>query len=89
MTVLRNEGRWDVSNARAAGELIAAYDRASPSPDMSWIDYGLSVLTHRALAVVAEHEPDLATVFTELARRGELAAYEANKRFHEIGSPRA
>lgn len=89
MTVLRNEGRWDVSNARVAGELIAAYDKVLPSPDMAWIDYGLSVLTHRALSVVAEHEPDLATVFTELARRGELAAYEAIERFYEIGSPAA
>ena len=89
MTVLRNEGRWDVSNARVAKGRVAAYDKASPSPDMTWIDYGLSVLTHRALAVVGDSEPDLTTVFSELARRGELAAYEATQRFYEIGSPAA
>jgi len=56
---------------------------------MTWIDYGLSMLTHRAFAVAAADEPDLAAVFCELARRGDLAAYEATQRFYEIGSPAA
>lgn len=89
MTVLHNAGCWDVSNANVEGDHVTAYDKFTPSPEMAWIDYGLSVLTPRALKVVADDEADLATVFTELARRGELAAYQATQRFYEIGSPEA
>jgi NDP-sugar pyrophosphorylase family protein len=90
MTVLRNEGRWDVSNARydAAHEQVMAYDKRAPTADMAWIDYGLGVLTPEALAVAAE-AGDLADVYGELARRGELAGYEATERFYEIGTPAA
>jgi NDP-sugar pyrophosphorylase family protein len=90
MTVLRNEGRWDVSNARydTTREVVEAYDKRAPTPDMTWIDYGLGVLTPEALAV-APGAADLADVYTELARRGELAGYEATERFYEIGTPSA
>lgn len=90
MTVLRNEGRWDVSNARydAGREQVMAYDKRAPTADMAWIDYGLGVLTPEALAVAPEAD-DLAEVYTELARRGELAGYEATERFYEIGTPGA
>ncbi|MGI8624663.1 MAG: sugar phosphate nucleotidyltransferase [Solirubrobacteraceae bacterium] len=89
MTVLRNGGRWGPSNATVARGRVTAYDKLTPAPEMTWIDYGLSVLTHRALAAVPDHEPALSAVFTELARRGDLAAYEATQRFYEIGSPDA
>lgn len=90
MTVLRNEGRWDVSNARydAARGVVEAYDKRAPTPDMAWIDYGLGVLTPEALAV-APDAVDLADVYRELARQGRLAGYEATERFYEIGTPGA
>jgi MurNAc alpha-1-phosphate uridylyltransferase len=90
MTVLRNEGRWDVSNARydARTTQVMAYDKRAPTADMAWIDYGLGVLTPEALAIAPE-AGDLADVYTELARRGELAGYEATERFYEIGTPGA
>lgn len=90
MTVLCNEGRWDASNARydARREQVMAYDKRAPTADMAWIDYGLGVLTPEALAV-APAAADLAEVYTELARRGELAGYEATERFYEIGTPAA
>jgi len=89
MTVLRNAGRWDASNASFSppdGSLI--YNKRAPTPDMSWIDYGLGVLTPEALAV-APWADDLADVYAELSRRGELAGYEATERFYEIGTPAA
>jgi NDP-sugar pyrophosphorylase family protein len=89
MTVLRNAGQWDASNASydpATGAV--AYDKHAPTPDMAWIDYGLGVLTPEALAVAPE-EDDLAGVYRELSRRGELAGYEATERFYEIGTPAA
>ncbi len=83
MTVLRNEGRWDASNAEFRDGRVVRYEKDVPG--MSWIDYGLSVLTPGVLG----DEPDLAQVFTRLAAAGQLAGYEATERFYEIGTPEA
>ena len=88
MTVLRNAGRWDRSNAAFDGERVR-YDKAAPDPGMEWIDYGLGVLEARALALVPGEPPDLAEVYAELSRRGLLAGYAATERFYEIGTPEA
>jgi NDP-sugar pyrophosphorylase family protein len=89
MTVLRNEGRWDTSNVVLEGDRVAAYDKAHPTPDMEWIDYGLGVLRAEALDTAGPNEPDLVAVYHELAARDELAAYLATERFYEIGTPAA
>jgi NDP-sugar pyrophosphorylase family protein len=89
MTVLRNEGRWDTSNAIFAGGRVTAYDKAAPSAEMHWIDYGLGGLTGAALDLVRPGERDLASLYHELATRGELCGYEATNRFYEIGTPSA
>lgn len=91
MTVLRNEGRWDVSNVLLSddGTRIEAYDKRAPTPAMKWIDYGLGILTAEALEAAGADEPDLAGVYHELARTSRLAAYEATERFYEIGTPEA
>jgi NDP-sugar pyrophosphorylase family protein len=88
MAVLRNEGRWDTSNVLYREGEVVAYDKRSPTGDMRWIDYGVGVLTAEALDAAAS-EPDLAEVYAVLARRGQLAGYEAIERFYEIGSPEA
>jgi NDP-sugar pyrophosphorylase family protein len=88
MTVLRNAGRWDTSNAAFDGRLVR-YDKHAPDPGMEWIDYGLAVLTARGLESVPGAPADLADVYAELSRRGELAGYEATERFYEIGTPDA
>jgi N-acetyl-alpha-D-muramate 1-phosphate uridylyltransferase len=89
MVVLRNNGRWDVSNARYEQERVVDYDKRLPSSDMRWIDYGLGALTTEAIERVADDESELATLYSELARRGELCGYEAVERFYEIGTPAA
>ncbi len=89
MVVLRNEGRWDTSNVHYEQGRVIAYDKLAPTPEMSWIDYGLGGLTSEALARVPDGERDLASLHAELARRGELCGYEASERFYEIGTPDA
>jgi N-acetyl-alpha-D-muramate 1-phosphate uridylyltransferase len=84
MTVLRNEGRWDTSNALYADGRVTRYDKAAPTPDMQWIDYGLGALRADALDLPGD---DLADVYAALAERGELAGYVATQRFYEIGTP--
>jgi NDP-sugar pyrophosphorylase family protein len=87
MVVLRNEGRWDTSNARYERGRVLAYDKHAPTPAMSWIDYGVGGLTAGALARVPDTECELATLYTELARREELCGHVATERFYEIGTP--
>jgi NDP-sugar pyrophosphorylase family protein len=84
MTVLRNEGRWDVSNTVFAGGRVVRHDKAAPTPDMHWIDYGLGALRADALDLPGD---DVSDVYRALAERGELAGYEATERFYEIGTP--
>lgn len=88
MTVFLNEGRWDSSNVAFAAGRIVRYDKKNRTPDMRHIDWGLSLIKSEALA---KYPPDtsfdLATVFTELSERGELAGFEVTERFYEIGSP--
>jgi NDP-sugar pyrophosphorylase family protein len=89
MTVLRNEGRWDTSNADFDGTRVLAYDKRSPSPVMAWIDYGLGGLL---ASVVGDADPgrrDLAHLYHELAACGKLFGFAATERFHEIGTPAA
>lgn len=87
MTVLRNQGRWDTSNVVYQDGLVVAYDKAAPTPQMEWIDYGLGGLQASALSLVAQDERDLAALHVRLAAAGELFGYEAHERFYEIGSP--
>jgi N-acetyl-alpha-D-muramate 1-phosphate uridylyltransferase len=84
MTVLRNEGRWDTSNAVFDGERVVRYDKRSPTPGMEWIDYGLGALRADALDLPGD---DLADVYRALAQRGGLYGYVATERFYEIGTP--
>ncbi len=87
MTVFRNEGRLDESNVVYADERVLAYDKASPVPEMHWIDYGLGGLDQRALDLVSPIERDLVALYQRLAQVGELCGYEVHDRFYEIGTP--
>jgi NDP-sugar pyrophosphorylase family protein len=90
MTVLRNPGGLaHTSNAAFDGRNVTAHDKRNPDPDMRWIDYGVSVLSPDAMRTAAPEASDLSDVYTELARTGRLAGYEATNRFYEIGSPEA
>jgi NDP-sugar pyrophosphorylase family protein len=92
MTVYRNEGRWDTSNAVLEADRVVLYDKHGTDPSPSprrWIDYGLSILS---AGVIAEWVPsgavvDLADVYHELSREGQLAGFEVAERFYEVGSP--
>lgn len=87
MTVLRNDGQWDRSNALYDDGRVVAYDKGSPTPEMRWIDYGLGGLEVRALELAGPVEDDLAALYRRLARDGRLCGYEVTERFFEIGTP--
>jgi NDP-sugar pyrophosphorylase family protein len=91
MTILRNEGRWDTSNAIFDGKHVTLYSKKPEQrrAEMRYIDYGLSVLTRSVIdsEIPAGVPYDLAELFYQLSLRGDLAGYEVKTRFYEIGSP--
>jgi choline kinase/putative flippase GtrA len=89
MSVLRNDGRWEASNALYAGGRVLAYDKREPHADMRWIDYGLGGLEQAALDLAGTDTTDLAGLYGELAGGGLLCGFEASERFYEIGTPAA
>lgn len=87
MTVYSNAGQWDSSNVEFADGRIAVYDKKLRTERMRHIDYGLGVLSDAALERVPQGRAwDLASLYQDLLRDGELAAFEAPHRFYEIGS---
>ena len=87
MTVLQNEGRWDASNVWFEEGKIQRYDKRLRTPEMRHIDYGISVLIPEVFAGFLENVPfDLADLYSRLLSDEQMAAYEVNQRFYEIGS---
>ena len=87
MTVLKNDDRWDRSNAQFENGLVTRYAKGA-SDDLRWIDYGLSILTREAVGrIPSEQRADLADLLGDLSAERQLAGYEASERFYEIGSP--
>lgn len=87
MTVLHNENRWDRSNVNFRNGRLLEYNKSSPSAEMEYIDYGLSILTANAMVVHHTDLPaDLSNVFRAMSLRGELGGLEVQERFYEIGT---
>lgn len=88
MTVFRNQDRWDRSNIVFSNGAVLCYDKETRTDDMEYIDYGLGVLNAEALSEWPKDRAfELSMVYQKLLQQGELAGYEINERFYEIGSP--
>jgi NDP-sugar pyrophosphorylase family protein len=88
MTVFKNEGRHDTSNVCFEQGVIRLYDKKHPRPQMHHIDYGLGVFRAAAFDPFPRDTPvDLAAIQQALVAQQQLAGYEVNQRFYEIGSP--
>lgn len=87
MTVFRNDGQWDTSNVWYENGVIRRYDKRERLPEMRYIDWGLGLVKAGILAAKpADTAFDLAEIYTDLSRNGQLAGYEVTTRFYEIGS---
>lgn len=87
MTVLENGDRWDKSNVLLQKGELVEYNKHQPRPEMSYIDYGLAVLSKPVLEKYPAGQAfDLAEVYHALSLKGQLAGYEVHERFYEIGS---
>jgi NDP-sugar pyrophosphorylase family protein len=91
MTVLRNDDRWDRSNAVFEDGRVVSYDKRIDGRDArtQWIDYGLSVLRREVVESIPGGGAtcDLGDVDRELSLQGDLAGFEVSTRFFEVGSP--
>ncbi len=85
MTVLKNEGRWDKSNAIYEDGRVMLYDK-NQAAGMSYIDYGLLAFHRAIFAEVPGEVFDLAAFLNRLSLQGQLAGYEVTERFYEVGS---
>lgn len=87
MTVYENQGRYDTSNVWFEDGKIKVYDKKVRLPQMHHIDYGLGVFRAAAFDGFARDTVvDLAEVQKSLVARHQLAGYEMQQRFYEIGS---
>jgi NDP-sugar pyrophosphorylase family protein len=87
MTLFHNRGAWDTSNVEFSHGRIRVYDKISRNPSMEYIDYGLGVFKAEAWDIVPEGIPyDLAEVYQSMLAEQELAGWEVDQRFYEIGS---
>ncbi|NBW98097.1 nucleotidyl transferase [bacterium] len=92
MTVFRNNGSWDKSNALFVDGQVVLYDKfptKAQAKEMCFIDYGLSAFDR---SIIEKEIPpgqkfDLATLLKKLSTDGKLAGLEFKERFYEIGSP--
>lgn len=87
MTVQGNGNQWDKSNVLFVDDVIVEYNKRAPTPDMKHIDYGLGGLSADVLTTDSGDEAfDLADVYHRLSVTGQLAGFEVQERFYEIGS---
>lgn len=88
MTVLKNNNRWDKSNVLFNNGELLEYNKQNPRSEMTFIDYGLGVLSNDALESYSTGQVfDLADVYHDLSLKGQLVGHEVYERFYEIGSP--
>ena len=92
MTVHRNRGRWDASNAVVAHGRVTLFEKGradAAAIGMDHIDYGVSVLTRTLVTerVPAGEPADLADLYHRLSLEGALHAFPVRERFYEVGSP--
>lgn len=88
MSVYKNYDKYDRSNTSAGGGRVKNYSKKERTRDMVYIEYGANIFRKEVFDMVPEIVYNLEQLFPQLAGREELIAYEVNKRFYEIGSPR-
>lgn len=88
MTVMKNEGRFDKSNCVVRDGKLKLYDKNNTSPEMDYIDYGISIYKKSLFEAFPEGEAfDIAVIQHEESVKGTCAVHIVNNRFFEIGRP--
>jgi len=89
MSVFKNYGQFDESNAELLAEGYVNYRKGSHKLQMQYIDYGLMYFRAEAFAEVSQNQyVDLAAICANLSESKKLIGFEVLNRFYEIGSVR-
>ena len=89
MVVWKNRDRLERSNVAVEANLVTAYNKDQKTPNMTYVNYGLSVLRKEALLHIPPERPFSQEEFYQsLIDQRELLAFEVEQRFYEIGSPK-
>jgi len=87
MVVYENEDRFDRSNVVIDGALVCKYDKQEWTPDMVYIDYGLTALRREVVNLIPPGKKSaLDILIKNLVAKKQLAAFVTTTRFFEIGS---
>ncbi|MGD0476689.1 MAG: sugar phosphate nucleotidyltransferase [Nitrososphaerales archaeon] len=90
MTVYKNHNRLGKSDVVVRGGYVVRYDKEGRDGGMDWVNFGVSALRKRALALVPSGKKcGEEEFYGELIKRNELLAFPVEERFYEIGSPGA
>jgi len=87
MVVYKNSNERIPSNVAVRDGRVALYDKWKTHPDMLYIDNGLSAWSKDILGMIPSGKPfEIERLFQRLSERGEVAAFETEQRFYEVGS---
>ena len=87
MTVFRNEDRFIPSTVLFEDGAITGYSKEPGSRKMKHCDFGLSCYNSAAFEDMSEVPCDLARITERLISSNQLAGFEVNRRFYEVGTP--
>jgi len=88
MVIYRNENLYARSNVAAADGFVTAYDKEKQTPEMIYINYGVSVLRKETLEYIPPRRVySQEELYGRFIQERQLLAYETDQRFYEVGSP--
>lgn len=89
MCVFRNRGAWDKSNVRIADGRVVFYAKDAKPGTVEYIDYGLTAYRRALIRRYGDAAMplDLARILMDEVEQDDLAAFEVQQRFYEIGKP--
>jgi N-acetyl-alpha-D-muramate 1-phosphate uridylyltransferase len=88
MAVYENHNKYGKSDVVVRGGQVIRYDKGGRGEGMDWVNFGVSALRKRALALIPPgRECGEEEFYGELIKLDELLAFPVQERFYEIGSP--
>jgi N-acetyl-alpha-D-muramate 1-phosphate uridylyltransferase len=87
MLAYENHNAYGKSDLAIKDGFVTKYDKQNQTPDMVWINYGISILRKQALNSIPEDTKcDEEQFYGELIKHKELLANIVKERFYEIGT---
>lgn len=87
MSIFKNKSMYDKSNVQKLSNNIITYNKEDRQNDMSYIDYGISIVNKEVFISNTDKTlTDLSSFYKTISSKNKLLGYEVFERFYEIGS---